>query len=452
MNKEKIRLEIPKNVRTLLNTLKSRGYEAFAVGGCVRDSLLSVQPHDWDICTNAEPEKTKECFSGYRMFEAGIKHGTISVVLDGEVYEITTYRIDGEYSDNRRPDSVSFTGDIRQDLARRDFTVNAMAYNDESGIVDPFGGVQDLKSGLIRCVGNAEKRFDEDALRILRALRFASTYSFEIEDSTSRAIIAKKALLHNIAAERISSELARLLCGDGVEKILNDYREVFAEFMPEIRDSFDFEQRSKHHCLDVWRHTVRAVSVVEPEPLLRMSMLLHDLGKPAACTTDPDGTRHFKGHPKISVELAKPILSRLRFSSAFCEDCLKLVEYHDIRFSGKRPQLRRVIRDIGEENTKRLFKLQYADTMAQSDYMREEKLSALEAEKQLFEELMSESECFSLKQLAVNGNDIKALGFSGKEIGLVLDALLQEVLDEKIKNEKTALLHKAKNIKNRTTG
>ncbi len=452
MNKEKIRIEIPENVSALLNTLKAGGYEAYVVGGCVRDSLLAIQPHDWDICTNAEPEKTKECFADLRIFEAGIKHGTISVVLGGEVYEITTYRIDGKYSDNRRPDSVSFTGDITQDLARRDFTVNAMAYNDESGIVDPFGGLQDLKNRLIRCVGNAEKRFDEDALRILRALRFASTYSFEIEADTSGAIIAKKNLLHNIAAERISSELARLLCGVGVERILNEYREVFAEFMPEIKDSFDFEQRSKHHCFDVWRHTVKAVSVIEPEPLLRMSMLLHDLGKPAACTADPDGTRHFKGHPKISVELAKQILSRLRFSSAFCEDCLKLVEYHDIRFSGKKPQLRRVIREIGEENTRRLFKLQYADTMAQSEYMREEKLSSLEAEKQLFDELMSESECFSLKQLAVNGNDIKALGFSGKEIGLVLDALLQEVLDEKIENEKTALLIRAKNMKNRTTG
>ena len=447
MNNKNIRLKIPENVRTLLNALKSRGYEAYAVGGCVRDSLLSVEPKDWDICTNAAPEKTKECFADYRLFEAGIKHGTVSVVLDGEVYEITTYRIDGEYSDNRRPDSVSFTGDISLDLARRDFTVNAMAYNDETGIVDPYGGIEDLKRRLIRCVGNPEKRFDEDALRILRALRFASTYSFEIEKSTSKAILAKKALLHNIAAERISSELTGLLCCKGVEAVLNEYREVLAEFMPEIRDSFDFDQRSKHHCFDVWRHTVRAVSIIEPEPLLRMSMLLHDLGKPAVCTADPDGTRHFKGHPKISTKLAGNILRRLRFSSAFCEDCLKLVEYHDVRFSGKRPQLRRVIRDIGEENTKRLFKLQYADTMAQSDYRREEKLSALEAEKELFEQLMRENECFSLRQLAVNGNDIKALGFSGREIGRVLDTLLTEVLDDKIQNEKSSLISRAETMK-----
>lgn len=442
-----MKISIPEKVNELLIELNRNGFEAFIVGGCVRDSILGKTPHDWDICTNAKPDEIKECLTKYHTIDTGIKHGTVSVEIDKEIFEITTYRIDGEYSDNRHPKNVDFTTNIIDDLARRDFTINAIAYNDEKGIVDPYHGCEDLKLGTIRCVGEPEKRFREDALRIIRALRFASVYSFRIDSSTAQAILDNRKLLNNVSAERIACELNRLVCGDGAEKILNDFRSVFAVFMPEIAQTFDFEQHTKHHNRDVWRHTTHAVSSIEAEPILRITMLFHDLGKPNACKRDADGTCHFKGHPKYSAIYANDILHRLKYPNYFIDTCLTLIIYHDVRFNGTKKQIKHVMNKIGEQNMALLFKVQRADILAQSEYRQKEKLEAIDLAENKFKEIISEKSCFTLKQLAVNGNDLIDIGITeGKMIGSTLKLLLSFVIDEKVENTRGALLDKAKEI------
>lgn len=440
---------LPKNVKTIIKILNTHNYEAFIVGGCVRDSVIGLTPHDWDICTNAKPEEIKKCFENFNTFDSGIKHGTISVVLDGEVFEVTTYRIDGTYSDNRRPDSVTFTSDITQDLARRDFTINAMAYNEKRGLIDPYGGRNDLSDKIIKCVGNPDFRFNEDALRIIRALRFASVYNFEIDDETAKSIHKNADLLNNIAVERISVELNKLLSGNGAEKILNNYRDVIAVFIPEIKPMFDYNQHTKHHNRDLWHHTIYAVKSIDNTPLLRMSMLLHDIGKPKACKRDEDGTCHFKGHPKYSAEMAETILRRLKYSNDFIETCITLIKYHDVRFSGSKRQLRHVMSAIGDKNVELLLKIQRADIMAQSDYKHREKLEKLDLACQTYKGILADKDCFTLKQLEINGNDIKNLGVSeGIKIGKILNMLLSLVIEDKINNEKSALIKKAEEIRN----
>lgn len=439
---------LPKNVKTIIKILNTHNYEAFIVGGCVRDSVIGLTPHDWDICTNAKPEEIKKCFENFNTFDSGIKHGTISVVLDGEVFEVTTYRIDGTYSDNRRPDSVTFTSDITQDLARRDFTINAMAYNEKRGLIDPYGGRNDLSDKIIKCVGNPDFRFNEDALRIIRALRFASVYNFEIDDETAKSIHKNADLPNNIAVERISVELNKLLSGNGAEKILNNYRDVIAVFIPEIKPMFDYNQHTKHHNRDLWHHTIYAVKSIDNTPLLRMSMLLHDIGKPKACKRDEDGTCHFKGHPKYSAEMAETILRRLKYSNDFIETCITLIKYHDVRFSGSKRQLRHVMSAIGDKNVEFLLKIQRADIMAQSDYKHKEKLEKLDLACQTYKEILADKDCFTLKQLKINGNDIKNLGLSeGIKIGKILNMLLSLVIEDKINNEKSALIKKAEEIR-----
>lgn len=439
---------LPKNVKTIIKILNTHNYEAFIVGGCVRDSVIGLTPHDWDICTNAKPEEIKKCFENFNTFDSGIKHGTISVVLDGEVFEVTTYRIDGTYSDNRRPDSVTFTSDITQDLARRDFTINAMAYNEQSGLIDPYGGRNDLSDKIIKCVGNPDFRFNEDALRIIRALRFASVYNFDIDDETAKSIHKNADLLNNIAVERISAELSKLLPGYGAEQILNNYRDVIAVFIPEIKPMFDYNQHTKHHNRDLWHHTTYAVKSIDNTSLLRMSMLLHDIGKPKACKRDEDGTCHFKGHPKYSAEMAETILRRLKYSNDFIETCITLIKYHDVRFSGSKRQLRHVMSAIGDKNVELLLKIQRADIMAQSDYNHKEKLEKLNLACQTYKEILADKDCFTLKQLKINGNDIKNLGLSeGNKIGKILKILLGLVIEDKIENEKSALIKKAEEIR-----
>lgn len=439
---------LPKNVKTIIKILNTHNYEAFIVGGCVRDSVIGLTPHDWDICTNAKPEEIKKCFENFNTFDSGIKHGTISVVLDGEVFEVTTYRIDGTYSDNRRPDSVTFTSDITQDLARRDFTINAMAYNEQSGLIDPYGGRNDLSDKIIKCVGNPDFRFNEDALRIIRALRFASVYNFDIDDETAKSIHKNADLLNNIAVERISVELSKLLPGYGAEQILNNYRDVIAVFIPEIKPMFDYNQHTKHHNRDLWHHTTYAVKSIDNTSLLRMSMLLHDIGKPKACKRDEDGTCHFKGHPKYSAEMAETILRRLKYSNDFIETCITLIKYHDVRFSGSKRQLRHVMSAIGDKNVELLLKIQRADIMAQSDYNHKEKLEKLNLACQTYKEILADKDCFTLKQLKINGNDIKNLGLSeGIKIGKILKILLGLVIEDKIENEKSALIKKAEEIR-----
>lgn len=442
-----MKINLPADVKIIIDRIEKQGFSAYAVGGCVRDAILQKEPNDWDICTDALPADIMRIFSDFRTFDAGIKHGTVSVVINSAVYEITTFRIDGEYTDNRHPESVEFTDDIVKDLSRRDFTVNAMAYSEKTGLVDPFGGLYDLELMAVRCVGNPVERFNEDALRIMRALRFASCYNMAIEKHTANAAFECKKLLHNIAAERITSEFNKLVCGESCEYILRRFRTVFAEFLPEISVMFGYEQHTKHHNKTLWRHTTSAMTNIDADPLLRITMLLHDLGKPMACRHDPDGTAHFKGHPKFSAVMAERILERMKYPKDFIDDCVTLIAFHDVRFSGSKPQIKRVMNKIGENNMRRLLKVQYADIMAQSMYLREEKLNKYYSACKAFEKILEEKDCFTLKQLDINGHDLIKMGITdGRQIGFTLKKLLGMVIDGNLENKNSALVHKAKEL------
>lgn len=440
-------LKLPNNVDKILNMLNNAGYEAFAVGGCVRDAMLGIEPNDWDITTSAQPAEIKEVFSSYRTIDIGEAHGTIGVLIDDVVYEITTYRIDGDYADKRHPDSVSFAKTIEEDLSRRDFTVNAMAYNNEKGIVDPFNGQADLKYKALRCVGDPDTRFNEDALRILRGLRFASVYNFGIESKTAASIIRNRLLLNDISEERIASEFNKLLCGDNVKYILSRYKDVFSVFFPEIVSTFDFAQNTPHHNKTVWRHITASVSFIEPDELLRLVMFLHDIGKPLALRTDSKGIDHFKGHNHFGAVLAKNALERLKYPRKTIDDVCVLIEYHDVRFNEDKRKIKHVLNIIGKENFERLLKIQLADIKAQSMYKRESKLRDHELAKQAFREITDNNECYSLQSLAINGSDLIHLGITdGKSIGFILDNLLDEVINETLENDNVTLKKQALEI------
>ncbi len=438
-------LKLPNNVDKILNMLNNAGYEAFAVGGCVRDAMLGIEPNDWDITTSAQPAEIKEVFSSCRTIGIGEVHGTIGVLIDDVVYEITTYRIDGDYADKRHPDSVSFAKTIEEDLSRRDFTVNAMAYNNEKGIVDPFNGQADLKYKALRCVGDPDTRFNEDALRILRGLRFASVYNFGIESKTAASIIRNRLLLNDISEERIASEFNKLLCGDNVKYILSRYKDVFSVFFPEIVSTFDFAQNTPHHNKTVWRHITASVSFIEPDELLRLVMFLHDVGKPLALRTDSKGIDHFKGHNHFGAVLAKNALERLKYPRKTIDDVCVLIEYHDVRFNEDKRKIKHVLNIIGKENFERLLKIQLADIKAQSMYKRESKLRDHELAKQAFREITDNNECYSLQSLAINGSDLIHLGITdGKSIGFILDNLLDEVINETLENDNVTLSKRLK--------
>jgi tRNA nucleotidyltransferase (CCA-adding enzyme) len=442
-----LKINIPEDVRYIINELEKNGYEAFVVGGCVRDAILGIEPKDWDITTSAKPEIIKSCFKNNHIITIGEKHGTIGVVKNKRVYEVTTYRIDGDYSDSRHPESVEFTDDIEKDLSRRDFTVNAMAYNESKGFVDPFNGQTDLKYSALRCVGNPDERFNEDALRILRGLRFASVYNFSIESNTAVSIIRNKKLLNNISMERIASELNGILCGKNVSFILRRYKDVIAVLIPELVATFDFAQNTPHHNKTVWRHITASVANIEPESLLRIVMLLHDIGKPLALRTDKNGIDHFKGHNHFGAVLAKTALKRLKYPTKFIEDAIELIEFHDVRFSGNKKQIKHVLNKIGEDNFRRLLKVQRADILAQSKYMREAKLNNLELAEGAFNRVVTNKECYKIKDLQINGSDLIHLGIvDGKMIGEILQILLDNVIDETIENESIALKIKALEI------
>lgn len=443
-----VKLTIKPEANHIIHRLQAHGYEAFAVGGCVRNALLGLCPHDWDICTNAKPDEMRAVFADYVTHDFGLKHGTLVVMMGEEPYEVTTYRVDGVYADNRHPEQVSFTDNLTLDLSRRDFTVNAMAYNDEQGFVDPFSGREDLKNGILRCVGNPDKRFNEDSLRIMRGVRFAATYGFAVEQETAAAIHRNAALLHRIAAERIRVELTGAVCGEHVLPVFAEFRDVLATVIPELREAFDFEQKNKHHCYDVWEHILHAVAAIGRDPLLRVTMLLHDIGKPRACTTDKYGSRHFKGHQQISADMASVILKRMTFPNAFTADCLQLIIAHDIRFDGTQRQVKRVLQKLGEANMRRLFAVQRADVSAQSDYHRAEKLAAVATAERQFEELVRSRACVALRDLAVNGSDLMAIGYQeGRAVGTALNRLLDAVIDGQLPNEREKLLRAAEQFK-----
>lgn len=437
-------MEMPGYVQNVLTALEAAGYEAWCVGGCVRDLMLGRAPEDWDVTTNALPEATMALF-GSHAFPTGLRHGTVTVREEHRSVEVTTYRVDGDYHDHRRPDTVVFTPSLEEDLRRRDFTVNAMALSLRGDLRDPFGGQADLKAGVLRCVGKPERRFGEDALRILRGLRFAAVLGFAMDPATAAGIHGHRALLKDIAAERIQVELFKLLCGKDAAAVLREYPDVVGVFWPEILPMVGFDQRNRHHCYDVWEHTLHAVEAVEPEPVLRCAMLLHDVGKPRCFTVDQDGNGHFYGHPEISRELADDMLRRLKCAAAFRETVVRLVEWHDRNIPRTDRGLRRALRALGEEDLRRLILVKRADNLAQAPEYRDTQREIDRAEA-ILDKLVAADACFSLGQLTVNGRDLAALGLSGPEIGRTLNALLDKVVDGELPNERTALLEAARKL------
>jgi tRNA nucleotidyltransferase (CCA-adding enzyme) len=431
--------ELPNSVKTIINTLKTNGYDAYAVGGCVRDSLLGIPPHDYDICTSAKPNETKRCFPDNTVVETGLQHGTITVVIDHEPFEITTFRIDGDYTDGRHPDSVIFTRDITRDLARRDFTINAMAL-DGTHIIDPFGGRTDLANRIIRCVGNPDDRFTEDALRILRALRFAANYDFTIDPHTADAIHRHKYALNQISKERIRSELVRLLIGKHVFNILHDFSDVISVIIPEIAPTIGFRQNNPYHCYDVYDHTMHAVENYQGSDIaVKVALLLHDIGKPS-CYTENETGGHFYGHAAVSHDMAEPILDRLRFDTKTKTEVLSLIAFHDTKLEPTLRSVKRHMNRIGQDTFLRFLEVRHADVMAHSLKAQPYNLEKLEKVGEICKQIEEENACFKLKDLAIQGRDLLKLGYKeGPEIGRTLKQLLDAVIDGNVTNTKSEL-------------
>ncbi len=448
---------IPKNVNDIIDELMRHGYEAYAVGGCVRDMILGREPGDWDITTSATPYEVKRIFR--RTVDTGIAHGTVTVLMDKEHYEVTTYRLDGEYEDNRHPKQVEFTSSLAEDLKRRDFTINAMAYNEKVGVIDLFGGMEDLEKGLIRCVGSAKERFDEDALRILRAVRFSAQLGFAIEEETLEAIRDKAENLKNISAERIRVELTKLLVSDHPDRLRLLFELGITEVvLPEFDAMMKTEQNNIHHCYSVGEHTIKAVSEVggalrdqryenRERIILRWTLLLHDVEKPGTVTVGKDGQNHFYGHQEKGALTAKNILRRLKFDNDTIDAVVHLVRWHDYRFVLTPSGMRKAASKIGKEYMELLFEVNRADTMAKNPQHTEDKFQRLAAARQLYGEILRLEECVSLKELKINGKDLISIGMKpGKEMGVVLGRLLCEVLEEPSMNERITLLSRAMEI------
>lgn len=431
-------MKLPKSAAEVLSGLESAGFEAWCVGGCVRDSLLGREPEDWDVTTNALPEEILALF-GSQALPTGLRHGTVTVKTVGGPVEVTTYRVDGIYRDHRHPESVTFTRSLDEDLARRDFTVNAMAVNLRGEFRDPFGGRQDLEDGELRCVGDPDRRFQEDALRILRGMRFAAVLGFDEDYETGCAIDRNAALLRDIAPERIQVELTKLLCGKYAKEALDNHPLVIGAFWPEVLPMLHFDQRNIHHCYDVWEHSTVALANTPPVPELRLAAFLHDTGKPASFTLDENGVGHFYGHAKISVTLADELLRRLKYPNAFRERVVRLVEWHDRDIPRTDRGLRRALRALGEEELRLLLDLKRADNLAQASAYRGRQAEIQLAE-DILDRLLEEDACFSLKHLAVNGHDLMALGLQGPAVGQALNRLLDLVIDGSLPNERDALL------------
>ena len=434
-------MNIPPQVLSILSRLENAGFSAYAVGGCVRDTLLGQPPKDWDICTSALPEQIAAVFAHEHLVETGLRHGTLTVVLAHVPYEITTYRVDGSYSDHRHPDSVSFVDRIDQDLARRDFTVNAMACDARGQVLDLYEGQADLSRRVIRCVGDPAQRFGEDALRVLRALRFASVLDFSVDPATDSAIRALYPTLDRVAPERIRVELLKLLCGPGVGRVLRAYPEIITFLIPCLRAAIGYEQDNPHHLYTVWEHTVQAVEGVPPDPTLRFTMLMHDSGKPYSRTTDAAGTGHYIGHPVRSAEFAAEMAEKYRFDRATADRVVRLVAAHDIPLSTEPKLLRRRLNQFGVEDLRALFLIHEADRIATGTRNPDHCRAHRQDLEQALDDLLAQNPCFTLKDLAVNGKDLLALGYRGKQIGDVLNTMLDRVIDGDLPNEREILLH-----------
>lgn len=438
-----LNIEIPIWVKKAMDKLNESGYEAYVVGGCLRDSLLGKEPDDWDIATSATPAEVKDLFKDYHQLDTGLKHGTVMVIMDKRPIEITTYRIEDGYSDGRRPDRVIFTRDIIEDLARRDYTINALAMG-HGQILDPFGGRKDLNNQLIRCVGNPRERFTEDALRILRGIRFAAVLGFEVEEETKGAMLDLKALLQNISMERITAEFAKTLLGLKVRDTLIEFKDIVLYLLPEARDMVGFDQQTKYHIYDVYDHSLRAVESIDREIVLRTTMFFHDIGKPRTFFVDQKDVGHFYGHAEISAEMTRKILKRMRFSNGHINEITQLIRYHDREMGLTSKSVRRLLSKLGETQYRRLLKVKRADAMAKNPVYLKDKLEKLDAIEEILEKVLKEEPCIALKDLAIDGRDLMKLGLTqGKEIGRILNKLLDMVINEELDNKREDLLKEA---------
>ena len=441
-------IDLPIQVRSIIDVLHGHGHEAYAVGGAVRDAYLGRIPKDWDVTTDARPEQVKSIFK--RTVDTGLQHGTVTVLIGKCAYEVTTYRVDGEYLDSRHPKDVTFTSSLVEDLKRRDFTINAMAYNDEEGLIDEFGGAKDLENGIIRTVGSAKERFSEDALRMLRAVRFSAQLGFDIESETSKAIAELSSTISNISAERIRDELLKLIESDNPGHIVELYNlGLTKHFLPEFDDMMACEQNSKHHMYNVGMHTVVALKNIEANRILRLTMLLHDTGKPGTKSVDEDGSNHFYNHQILSADITNKVLRRLKLDNNTRKRVVTLVRYHDERPVLKKKTVRRKIVEIGDDAFPDLFAVNRADTLAQSMYKREEKLKYIDAFEAMYNEIVAESDCIRMADLEITGRDIIDLGLKeSPDIGKILKELFDEVIDEPSKNNEEYLKKRAIEIIN----
>ena len=440
-----IMINIPNYVKSVLEALNEAGFEAYLVGGCVRDSILGRPVFDWDITTSAEPEQVMAVFSAYYCIPTGLQHGTVTVVSENHNLEITTYRCDGEYTDNRHPNSVIFTKNLRDDLSRRDFTINAMCCDLNGNFVDIFGGMEDLDARIIRAVGDPDERFNEDGLRIMRCIRFASQLDFSVEEATRDAVFRNKHLLKNISRERIFAELMKLLTGVAAQRILSEYGEIIFEIIPELRDQYHHKQIGKKHAYDIWEHTCHAVGGIDNDKILRLTMLLHDCGKATTETFAENGDSQFKNHAAVGGEIAYNIMKSLKVDNYTLNTVSFLVKNHDKKVPLDEVSVRKYRRVLGDENFLRLMKIRKADRGALADGyndISEMLKNALE----MYDKSVQNNDCCTLSSLAVTGKDIGKLGYRGEEIGRMLDIALEAVIEEKIQNTKSDILNFISNI------
>lgn len=439
-------IDIPRNVVKIIEKLENSGFEAYIVGGCVRDTIMGRKPKDFDVATSAKPDEIKRCFGdpeeGYGIIETGVKYGTVTVVSEDENIEVTTFRIDGEYSGHRQPVEVKFADSLMDDLSRRDFTVNAMAYNPRMGLVDSFGGQRDLFGRRIVCVGKPEQRFDEDALRIMRAMRFASELGFRIEDETAAAVHGMRNLLTSISAERIAKELTLLLDGASPCEVLTEFADVIEVIIPEIKPCVGFQQHSRYYSSDLWTHMAAAVEYSKPITEVRLALMLHDIGKPSCFVLDDEGSGNFPGHEKIGAETAETILRRLRYPNNIIQRAVKLIKYHYVIPVNDSKVVRKLLSAVGEKDFFMLLELMKGDNRAKQNCF--ERVHTLEAMQAKAIEIIRRNECIKVADLAVSGSDMVTLGFNGEEIGAALNALLEAVLDDKVGNTYGELVAYAK--------
>ncbi len=437
-----MKMYIPSKAAEIIRELAANGFEAYAVGGCVRDSILGREPEDWDITTSARPEQVKQIFS--RTVDTGIEHGTVTVLMDKDAFEVTTYRVDGEYEDHRHPKEVTFTASLEEDLKRRDFTINAMAYNPETGLVDIFHGMEDLERKVIRCVGNPGERFDEDALRILRAIRFSAQLGFSIDEATKAAMSERVEALREVSAERIRVELVKLLVSNHPERIREAYAlGITRVILPEYDGIVGVAQHTPNHIYDVEEHTLIALKNIDAEPVLRLTMLFHDFGKPVVKKTD-GGRDIFYKHPEVSAEMCRKIMRRLKFDNHTLEKVYRLVKWHGLKYLPNDVSVRRALNRVGKDIFEEFIKVQRADISAKNPSVVPKKMKQLEEKENIYRKILRRGDCFEVKMLSVNGKDLIQAGIpQGPILGAVLERLVELVIDSPELNEKGKLLELA---------